>query len=72
MLQLTQAETLLAGLLAAVLVLLAWLLVRSYTGARKLTAQLGDGATLRDAAHALGITERQAAYALRQARRQKR
>ncbi len=42
MLQLTQAETLLAGLLAAVLVLLAWLLVRSYTGARKLTAQLGD------------------------------
>ncbi len=42
MLQLTQAETLLAGLLAAVLVLLAWLLLRSYTGARKLTAQLGD------------------------------
>ena len=42
MLELTQAETLLAGLLAAVLVLLAWLLVRSYTGARKLTAQLGD------------------------------
>ena len=40
--QLTPAETLLAGLLAAVLVLLAWLLVRSYTGARKLTAQLGD------------------------------
>ena len=42
MLQLTQAETLLAGLLAAVLVLLAWLLVRSYTSGRKLTAQLGD------------------------------
>ncbi len=42
MLQLTPAETLLAGLLAAVLVLLLWLLVRSYTGARKLTAQLGD------------------------------
>ena len=42
MLELTQAETLLAGLLAAVLVLLAWLLVRSYTSGRKLTAQLGD------------------------------
>ena len=42
MLQLTLAETLLAGLLAAVLVLLAWLLVRSYTSGRKLTAQLGD------------------------------
>lgn len=42
MLQLTPAETLLAGLLAAVLVLLAWLLVRSYTSGRKLTAQLGD------------------------------
>ena len=42
MLQLTQAETLLAGLLAAVLVVVLWLLVRSYTGARKLTAQLGD------------------------------
>ncbi len=40
--QLTQAETLLAGLLAAVLVLLVWLLVRSYTSGRKLTAQLGD------------------------------
>ena len=42
MLELTQAETLLAGLLAAVLVLLVWLLVRSYTSGRKLTAQLGD------------------------------
>ena len=42
MLQLTPAETVLAGLLAAVLVLLVWLLVRSYTSARKLTAQLGD------------------------------
>ena len=42
MLQLTQAETLLAGLLAAVLVLLVWLLVRSYSSGRKLTAQLGD------------------------------
>jgi DNA recombination protein RmuC len=41
-LQLTPAETLLAGLLAAVLVLLAWLLVRSYTGGRKLSMQLGD------------------------------
>ena len=40
--QLTPAETLLAGLLAAVLVLLVWLLVRSYTSGRKLTAQLGD------------------------------
>ena len=40
--QLSPAETLLAGLLATVLVLLLWLLVRSYTGARKLTAQLGD------------------------------
>ena len=42
MLQLTSAETLLAGLLAAVLVMLAWVLVRSYTSARALTAQLGD------------------------------
>ena len=40
--QLTQAETLLAGLLAAVLVLLVWLLVRSYTGAGRLRTQLGD------------------------------
>lgn len=40
--------------------------------ARLVTAQLGDGATLRDAARVLGITERQAAYALRQAKRQKR
>jgi DNA recombination protein RmuC len=40
--QLTPGETLLAGLLAAVLVLLVWLLMRSYTGGRKLTAQLGD------------------------------
>ena len=42
MLQLTPAETLLAGLLAAVLVLLVWLLVRSYTGAGRLRTQLGD------------------------------
>ncbi len=42
MLQLTPAETLLAGLLAAVLVLLAWLLARSYAAERTLRAQLGD------------------------------
>ncbi|HAF54715.1 MAG TPA: DNA recombination protein RmuC [Thauera sp.] len=41
-LQLTQAEILLAGLLAAALVLLAWLLVRSYVAERTLRAQLGD------------------------------
>lgn len=44
--QLSQSELLLAGLLAAVLVLLTWLLVRSYTSGRalttRLTAQLGD------------------------------
>lgn len=44
--QLSPSETLLAGLLAAVLVLLAWLLVRSYTSGRalttRLTTQLGD------------------------------
>jgi DNA recombination protein RmuC len=41
-LQLTPAEMLLAGLLAAVLVLLVWLLVRSYTAGRALTMRLGD------------------------------
>ena len=41
-LQLTPAEMLLAGLLAAVLVLLVWLLVRSDTAARALSVQLGD------------------------------
>ena len=41
-LQLSPAETLLAGLLAAVLVLLVWLLVRSHAGARRLRTQLGD------------------------------
>ncbi len=42
MLQLTPAEMLLAGLLAAAMVLLAWLLVRSYAAERSLRAQLGD------------------------------
>ena len=41
-LQLTQAELLLAGLLAAALVLLAWLLVRSHAAERSLRTQLGD------------------------------
>lgn len=41
-LQLSPAETLLAGLLAAVLVLLVWLLVRSHAGGRRLRTQLGD------------------------------
>lgn len=40
--------------------------------ARLVAAQLGDGATLRDAARVLGITERQAAYALRAAKAAKR
>ncbi|MHB1374338.1 MAG: DNA recombination protein RmuC [Thauera sp.] len=41
-LQLTPVEMLLAGLLAAALVLLVWLLVRSYAAERSLRAQLGD------------------------------